>query len=212
MSKRTTQSSTQTSTTTTKIPTDPTEIQTQLQSSFRTLLDNYSSIPPRLKLIDSFLLFFILSGVLQFAYRLLITAYPYNAFIGGWVFFLSLVVEFQCAWCVILDKDKESDGRVGVSCSCRLSRPYPAYISAVVPAIWQWKADDQIRINSRSILSLSRSKSPNITRKRGRVQRGFTREVSLGHVIKSPVLMIRAFADFCLSSVILHVFAFNFLG
>jgi hypothetical protein len=74
------------------------------------------------------------------------------------------------------------------------------------------KADDQIRINSRSILSISRSKSPNITRKRGRVQRGFTREVSLGHVIKSPVLMIRAFADFCLSSVILHVFAFNFLG
>lgn len=83
MSKRTTSSTTTQSTATPKIPADPSEIETQLQTSFRTLLDNYASIPPRLKLIDSFLLFFILSGVLQFAYRLLITAYPYNAFIGG---------------------------------------------------------------------------------------------------------------------------------
>lgn len=69
--------------TTTKLPTKPSEIQNQLQSSFSTLLSNYSAIPPRLKLIDSFLLFFILSGVLQFAYRLLVTSYPYNAFLGG---------------------------------------------------------------------------------------------------------------------------------
>lgn len=65
------------------VPTKPSEVQAQLQSSFSTLLSNYANIPPRLKLIDSFLLFFILSGVLQFAYRILVTSYPYNAFIGG---------------------------------------------------------------------------------------------------------------------------------
>lgn len=79
MSKRTPPSNT--------VPTG-TEIQNQLQGSFRTLLSNYADIPPRLKLVDSFLLFFILSGVLQFAYRLLVTSYPYNAFIGGYVFLL----------------------------------------------------------------------------------------------------------------------------
>jgi hypothetical protein len=65
------------------LPKDTSELQTQLQSSFRTLLANYDAIPPRLKLIDAFLLFFVMSGVLQFAYRLLVTAYPYNAFVGG---------------------------------------------------------------------------------------------------------------------------------
>ena len=82
MSKRSTSTTT---TTTTTVPTSVPELQNQLQGSFQTLLSNYSNIPSRLKLIDSFLLFFILSGVLQFAYRLLVTSYPYNAFIGGWV-------------------------------------------------------------------------------------------------------------------------------
>jgi len=81
MSKRSTPSTT----TTTTIPSG-TELQNQLQGSFKTLLSNYADIPPRLKLVDSFLLFFILSGVLQFAYRLLVTSYPYNAFIGGYVY------------------------------------------------------------------------------------------------------------------------------
>jgi oligosaccharyltransferase complex subunit epsilon len=56
----------------------------QLSSSLSTLITTYSSTtPPRLKLIDSFLLFCLLSGVLQFAYRLGVSSYPYNAFLGG---------------------------------------------------------------------------------------------------------------------------------
>ena len=58
----------------------------QLQSSLQTLTQNYSTTTPsRVKLIDSFLFFLLLSGILQFSYRILITSYPYNAFLGGYV-------------------------------------------------------------------------------------------------------------------------------
>jgi oligosaccharyltransferase complex subunit epsilon len=57
--------------------------QTQLSNSLSTLTRNYvESTPSRIKLIDSFLLFFIVSGILQFAYRILVTSFPYNAFLG----------------------------------------------------------------------------------------------------------------------------------
>lgn len=56
----------------------------QVSQSLNTLVRNYSqTTPARIKLIDSFLLFFMLSGILQFAYRILITSFPYNAFLGG---------------------------------------------------------------------------------------------------------------------------------
>ncbi|CCM04023.1 uncharacterized protein FIBRA_06180 [Fibroporia radiculosa] len=37
----------------------------------------------RLKLIDSFLLFLMLSGVIQFIYCILVTNFPFNAFLAG---------------------------------------------------------------------------------------------------------------------------------
>ncbi|KAJ7179475.1 oligosaccharyl transferase epsilon subunit [Mycena filopes] len=37
----------------------------------------------RLKFIDSFLVFLMLSGIVQFAYCVLITTFPYNAFLSG---------------------------------------------------------------------------------------------------------------------------------
>ncbi|KAF8592482.1 defender against death DAD protein [Ramaria rubella] len=39
--------------------------------------------PNRLKLIDSFLIFIMLSGVFQFLYCILVTNYPFNAFLAG---------------------------------------------------------------------------------------------------------------------------------
>ncbi|KIY45941.1 defender against cell death 1 [Fistulina hepatica ATCC 64428] len=45
----------------------------------------------RLKLIDAFLAFFILSGVLQFLYCVLVTDFPFNAFLAG---FASTVGQF----------------------------------------------------------------------------------------------------------------------
>lgn len=57
---------------------------TELKSSLNTLVANYkSTTPARVKLIDCFLAFLIISGVTQFAYRILITSHPYGAFVGG---------------------------------------------------------------------------------------------------------------------------------
>ncbi|WVN88517.1 uncharacterized protein L203_103728 [Cryptococcus depauperatus CBS 7841] len=56
----------------------------ELSTSFSTLVDNYTlTTPARVKLIDVFLLFIFLSGILQFTYRLLISVYPFHAFAGG---------------------------------------------------------------------------------------------------------------------------------
>ncbi|KAK6904745.1 hypothetical protein I203_105561 [Kwoniella mangroviensis CBS 8507] len=116
----------------------PAQSSAALQSSFQTLLDNYqTTIPARVKLIDSFLLFIFISGVLQFAYRVLITSYPFYAFAGG---FGSTVGQF-----VLL---------AGLRAQVAPGRD------------------------------------------------GEFKEVS----------QERAFADFCAASVILHLFAFNFLG
>ena len=41
---------------------------------------------PRLKLIDAFLVFIMLSGITQFLYCVLVTNYPFNAFLAGYVF------------------------------------------------------------------------------------------------------------------------------
>ncbi|GAA5857792.1 hypothetical protein JCM1840_000912 [Sporobolomyces johnsonii] len=50
--------------------------------------------PSRLKLIDGFMLFLMLTGVAQFLYCLLITNYPFNAFLGG---FAATVGQFVLA-------------------------------------------------------------------------------------------------------------------
>jgi oligosaccharyltransferase complex subunit epsilon len=38
----------------------------------------------RLKLIDSYLVFIMLSGIIQFVYCVLVTNFPFNAFLAGW--------------------------------------------------------------------------------------------------------------------------------
>jgi DAD family. len=42
--------------------------------------------PDRLKFIDSFLVFIMLSGIMQFLYCILVTNFPFNAFLSGYVF------------------------------------------------------------------------------------------------------------------------------
>ena len=46
---------------------------------------------PKLKLIDCFMLFLVLTGVIQFVYCFAVTNFPFNAFIGGCVLSLSLL-------------------------------------------------------------------------------------------------------------------------
>mmetsp|Transcript_2957 Transcript_2957/g.2878 ORF Transcript_2957/g.2878 Transcript_2957/m.2878 type:complete len:170 (-) Transcript_2957:55-564(-) len=56
-----------------------------------TYKDYVNSLTPRLKLIDIFLTFLVLLGVLQFIYVLLVGNFPFNAFLGG---FISCVGQF----------------------------------------------------------------------------------------------------------------------
>ncbi len=48
----------------------------------------------KLKLVDAFLVFLLLSGAMQFAYALLVTSFPFNSFIAG---FASTVGQFVLA-------------------------------------------------------------------------------------------------------------------
>ncbi|TFL00603.1 DAD/Ost2 [Pterulicium gracile] len=62
-----------------KAPTRP-----ATRSPITSLLKAYSEqTPDRLKFIDAFLVFLMLSGVAQFLYCILVTNYPFNAFLAG---------------------------------------------------------------------------------------------------------------------------------
>jgi len=63
-----------------------------LQTALDSLTNSYTATTsPRLKLIDTFLLFIMLSGIAQFLYCVLVTNYPFNAFLAG---FASSVGQF----------------------------------------------------------------------------------------------------------------------
>jgi oligosaccharyltransferase complex subunit epsilon len=52
----------------------------------QTLWGSYlDTTPARLKFVDAFLVFLVLSGVIQFVYCVLVTNFPFNAFLAGWV-------------------------------------------------------------------------------------------------------------------------------
>ncbi|WFD28267.1 oligosaccharyltransferase complex subunit epsilon [Malassezia nana] len=67
------------------------------------MVDAYlQTTPTRFKLIDAFLLMLFLTGVLQFAYCVLLSNYPFNAFISGFAatigqFVLALSLRMQLA-------------------------------------------------------------------------------------------------------------------
>jgi len=63
-------------------------IQAAVDSLWKSYTDTTS---PRLKLIDAFLVFIMLTGVAQFLYCILVTNYPFNAFLAG---FASSVGQF----------------------------------------------------------------------------------------------------------------------
>ncbi|KAN0064251.1 oligosaccharyltransferase complex subunit epsilon [Thecaphora frezii] len=61
-------------------------------SPMQTLYTSYvHTTPKRLKLVDAFLVFLILSGVLQFTYCIAVTNFPFNSFVAG---FASTVGQF----------------------------------------------------------------------------------------------------------------------
>jgi DAD family len=59
-----------------------------------------NTTPSRLKLVDAFLVFLVLSGVIQFVYCVLVTSFPFNAFLAGCV--LTRFNSSHCNWRMIL--------------------------------------------------------------------------------------------------------------
>ncbi|KAJ3220867.1 Dolichyl-diphosphooligosaccharide-protein glycosyltransferase subunit dad1, partial [Clydaea vesicula] len=48
--------------------------------------ENYQNETPQLlKILDSYLVFCVLTGVLQFLYMIIVGTYPYNAFLAGFI-------------------------------------------------------------------------------------------------------------------------------
>ncbi|KAL1247009.1 hypothetical protein QQF64_034495 [Cirrhinus molitorella] len=56
-----------------------------------------SSTPNKLKMIDAYLLYILLTGVFQFLYCLLVGTFPFNSFLSG---FISCVGSFILAVCL----------------------------------------------------------------------------------------------------------------
>lgn len=62
----------------------PKTVQQRASNPLQTLWKAYNgTTPDRLKFIDSFLLFLMLSGIIQFVYCVLVTNFPFNAFLAG---------------------------------------------------------------------------------------------------------------------------------
>lgn len=67
----------------------------QLVQVVGTLYEQYvKSTPRRLKLIDAYLSYILITGVLQFVYGVLFGTFPFNAFLAG---FISSVASFVLA-------------------------------------------------------------------------------------------------------------------
>ena len=48
--------------------------------------DSYmSTTPKRLKIVDAYLLYILLTGIIQFAYCCLVGTFPFNSFLSGFV-------------------------------------------------------------------------------------------------------------------------------
>jgi len=65
-------------------PKQATKANSDVSGAVTTLWGSYlDQTPDRLKLIDAFLVFIMLSGIVQFVYCVLVTNFPFNAFLAG---------------------------------------------------------------------------------------------------------------------------------
>lgn len=82
-------------------------------NAFNTLWKAYhQNTSDRLKFIDSFLVFLMLSGVVQFVYCILVSNFPYNAFLAGYVLEMPLL-----SYMLLLTLDCPVDSQVPLDSS-----------------------------------------------------------------------------------------------
>merc|ERR1739848_38515 len=77
---------------------------------FGSFLESYDKqTPSRLKLIDAFLVFHVLTGIVQFVYCMLVGTFPFNAFLSG---FISTVGSFVLTACLRIQVNPANDFNV----------------------------------------------------------------------------------------------------
>lgn len=65
----------------------------QLTSVLGKFYDEYqNNTPKKLKLIDSYLVYILLTGILQFVYCVLVGTFPFNSFLSGFISTVSCFV------------------------------------------------------------------------------------------------------------------------
>merc|ERR1712063_80876 len=76
--------------------------------------DDYSkTTPTKLKLIDSYLFYIFLTGVIQFVYCALVGTFPFNSFLSG---FISTVGSFVLGVCLRLQANSQNKNEfIGIS-------------------------------------------------------------------------------------------------
>lgn len=72
---------------------------TDILSSFRT---EYKKTPIKIKVLDCFLVYAVFTGLVQFAYLLLVGSFPFNSFLAG---FFSCVGFFVLTVCLRMQID-----------------------------------------------------------------------------------------------------------
>ncbi|GLD51446.1 dolichyl-diphosphooligosaccharide--protein glycosyltransferase subunit DAD1 [Lates japonicus] len=71
-------------------------------------LEEYTSTTPnKLKVVDAYLLYILLTGALQFLYCLLVGTFPFNSFLSG---FISCVGSFILAVCLRIQINPQNKG------------------------------------------------------------------------------------------------------
>ncbi|KAM9790719.1 dolichyl-diphosphooligosaccharide--protein glycosyltransferase subunit DAD1 [Syngnathus acus] len=71
-------------------------------------LEEYTSTTPnKLKVVDAYLLYIMLTGALQFLYCLLVGTFPFNSFLSG---FISCVGSFILAVCLRIQINPHNKG------------------------------------------------------------------------------------------------------
>ncbi|CAH2294556.1 dolichyl-diphosphooligosaccharide--glycosyltransferase subunit DAD1 [Pelobates cultripes] len=73
----------------------------------RFLEEYVSSTPQRLKLLDAYLLYILLTGAMQFLYCLLVGTFPFNSFLSG---FTSCVGSFILGVCLRIQINPQNKG------------------------------------------------------------------------------------------------------
>ncbi|KAI5623507.1 dolichyl-diphosphooligosaccharide--protein glycosyltransferase subunit DAD1, partial [Silurus asotus] len=73
----------------------------------RFLTEYSSSTSPKLKVIDAYLLYMLLTGAFQFLYCTLVGTFPFNSFLAG---FISCVGSFTLAVCLRIQVNPQNKG------------------------------------------------------------------------------------------------------